>query len=187
MGSTNGADSRPGTSQVAGRGAPPPLDLVQNLVNTRNLMRGTDRLTLAAGGGDIGGADIGGADMETLRDLRETLRSVLLPHTTGQPVDPTAVDRLRELAAAAPLRAKIGADGSAVPTAMGDDAVAEALAAMISAGQAGTWRRLKVCANPECRWAFYDTSRNRSSTWCDMSICGSRVKMRAYRRRTTGS
>ena len=28
------------------------------------------------------------------------------------------------------------------------------------------WPRLKICASDECRWAFYDSSRNRSGTWC---------------------
>ena len=30
------------------------------------------------------------------------------------------------------------------------------------------WPRLKVCASPECRWAFLDTTRNRSRRWCAM-------------------
>jgi predicted RNA-binding Zn ribbon-like protein len=138
-------------------------------------MRGTDRLRRPVA-----------ADPQALRDLREAIRAVLLAHTTGAPLDPAAVDRLRELAAAAPLRAQIADDGSAAPAALGENAVAQVLAAMVSAGRTGTWRRLKVCANPDCRWAFYDTSRNHSSTWCDMSICGSRAKMRAYRRRDAG-
>ncbi len=177
MGSTEGTGPPPTSSQASDRGAPPPLDLVQDLVNTRNLMRGTDRLSRTAAG----------ADLEALRDLREAIRAVLLTHTTGQPLDPTVVGRLRALALAAPLRAEIGEDGSAAPAALDDNAVARVLAAIASAGQTGTWRRLKVCANPDCQWAFYDASRNRSGTWCDMSICGSRVKMRAYRRRAAGT
>jgi predicted RNA-binding Zn ribbon-like protein len=43
--------------------------------------------------------------------------------------------------------------------------------------------RLKVCRNEGCRWAFYDTSRNRSGVWCSMAICGNRQKGRVYRRR----
>lgn len=42
--------------------------------------------------------------------------------------------------------------------------------------------RLKIC--PNCRWLFIDRSRNRSRTWCDMAVCGNRVKAnRHYRRR----
>ena len=42
--------------------------------------------------------------------------------------------------------------------------------------------RLKVCGN--CGWLFVDRSRNRSRTWCDMAVCGNRVKAnRHYRRK----
>ena len=42
---------------------------------------------------------------------------------------------------------------------------------------------VKACPADDCRWAFYDRSRNRSGTWCDMSDCGNRAKARAYRKR----
>jgi len=45
----------------------------------------------------------------------------------------------------------------------------------------GSWERLKACRN--CRWAFFDESKNRSAHWCSMSLCGNRLKTRAYRRR----
>jgi AcrR family transcriptional regulator len=47
----------------------------------------------------------------------------------------------------------------------------------------GEWPRLKVCASPECRWAFLDTTRNRSRRWCAMGGCGNRAKNRAWRER----
>ena len=41
--------------------------------------------------------------------------------------------------------------------------------------------RLKIC--PNCQWLFIDRSRNRSRSWCDMAVCGNRVKAgRHYRR-----
>ena len=43
--------------------------------------------------------------------------------------------------------------------------------------------RLKVCENPECQWAFYDGSRNRSRRWCDPSQCGNVFKVRQFRAR----
>jgi predicted RNA-binding Zn ribbon-like protein len=51
------------------------------------------------------------------------------------------------------------------------------------AQQDGTWRRLKVCANPDCRWVFYDRSRNQQGNWCDMAVCGNRIKNRQLRAR----
>lgn len=43
--------------------------------------------------------------------------------------------------------------------------------------------RLHRCQADDCRWVFFDRSRNQSKKWCDMSGCGSRAKARAYRAR----
>lgn len=40
---------------------------------------------------------------------------------------------------------------------------------------------LRVCANPECRWLFLDTSRNHTRRWCEMKICGNRMKVRRFK------
>ncbi len=34
--------------------------------------------------------------------------------------------------------------------------------------------RMKICGH--CGWLFIDRSKNRSRTWCDMSVCGNREK-----------
>ncbi|WP_432938114.1 CGNR zinc finger domain-containing protein [Kribbella sp. CA-253562] len=47
----------------------------------------------------------------------------------------------------------------------------------------GDWNRVKLCAAPDCRWAFHDTSRSGRGRWCDMNICGNRHKTRIYRER----
>jgi predicted RNA-binding Zn ribbon-like protein len=41
--------------------------------------------------------------------------------------------------------------------------------------------RLKIC--PNCQWLFLDRSRNRSRTWCDMTVCGNRAKANRHYRR----
>jgi predicted RNA-binding Zn ribbon-like protein len=38
--------------------------------------------------------------------------------------------------------------------------------------------RLKTCA--QCQWLFIDKSKNRSRMWCDMAVCGNRVKARLH-------
>jgi predicted RNA-binding Zn ribbon-like protein len=49
--------------------------------------------------------------------------------------------------------------------------------------ESGDRHRLKLCANPECGFAFVDTSINRTRRWCDMRYCGNRLKARAFRGR----
>jgi predicted RNA-binding Zn ribbon-like protein len=65
------------------------------------------------------------------------------------------------------------------------DAVGAVLAAAYAGIAEGTWPRLKACRN--CHWAFYDTSKNRSGTWCSMQLCGNRLKTRRFRSRTSSA
>jgi predicted RNA-binding Zn ribbon-like protein len=58
------------------------------------------------------------------------------------------------------------------------------LAVVHEAQTAERWYRLKACPGPHCGWVFYDHSRNCSSSWCSMQVCGGRDKARAYRRRS---
>ncbi len=64
----------------------------------------------------------------------------------------------------------------------------DTLAAVLAAIGAGTWGRLKAC--PDCRWVFYDNTRNASKRWCLMyaggpegRACGTIAKVRRYRDR----
>lgn len=47
----------------------------------------------------------------------------------------------------------------------------------------GDPRRIKACPNHECRWLFHDASKNLSRRWCAMDDCGTRDKVRRFRRR----
>ena len=44
-------------------------------------------------------------------------------------------------------------------------------------------RRLRVCANDDCRWVFNDHSPAGRRKWCDMSSCGNRAKAARHRER----
>jgi predicted RNA-binding Zn ribbon-like protein len=44
-------------------------------------------------------------------------------------------------------------------------------------------RRLRICANDECRWVFNDHSPAGRRKWCDMSSCGNRAKAARHRER----
>jgi predicted RNA-binding Zn ribbon-like protein len=62
-----------------------------------------------------------------------------------------------------------------------DRAVAILLGIVHEAQLTGEWSRFKTCR--QCEYAFFDRSKNRSATWCAMSICGNRAKNRAHYRR----
>lgn len=42
-------------------------------------------------------------------------------------------------------------------------------------------RRVRACENPECRWLFLDASKNHTRRWCDMRVCGNRMKARRFK------
>jgi predicted RNA-binding Zn ribbon-like protein len=39
---------------------------------------------------------------------------------------------------------------------------------------------LRCCASQTCRWLFLDASKNQTRRWCDMKVCGNRMKARRF-------
>jgi predicted RNA-binding Zn ribbon-like protein len=132
------------------------------------------------------GAHLTAADVRAAHDLREALRKLLLANN-GDPLDQTATEALNGASRRAELQVRFDGDGVAAltPVRAGiDGAIGRLLAIVYRAMADGTWERLKACAlHDSCEWAFYDWSKNRSGTWCDMAVCGNRAKARAYRER----
>ena len=46
-----------------------------------------------------------------------------------------------------------------------------------------TMERVRACDADTCRWLFLDTSRNHTRRWCDMKVCGNRMKARRFQAR----
>jgi predicted RNA-binding Zn ribbon-like protein len=117
--------------------------------------------------------------------VREGLRA-LGRANNNEPLEAGQVDAMNRAARQLPLVAGLN-DGSAwsLEGAGGgvEGYLAGILANVVRAMADGTWSRVKACRNDGCRWLFYDSSRNRSGTWCTMAICGSRMKARSYRAR----
>jgi len=185
--------------QPGGRSpAPPPYDLLQDFVNTEipewarddiatpallsEWLRGRD--LLEEGGG------VGAEAFVVARELRGVLRQLALLNTLRKPPDDELRTRADSVFALLPVRAGLGPGGGVRPVAIGSGAT-RALAAIVAvaleAQATGAWERLKACRKESCGWLFYDASRNSSSSWCSMSICGNRTKTAAYRRRRRGS
>jgi hypothetical protein len=171
-------------------GGPPPaahpsefdqdVDLVLAFLNTLDTEAGTDLLATDAdwlrwahrpGLGEPGEA----AQAQRARDA---LRGCIVDRE--HPLTPTlGLDAA--FAAGSAVHVEL-AEG--VPVLVGGDAVGSVLAACARLAVLGQWDRLKICAAGDCRWAFYDRSRNRSRTWCSMRVCGNRTKARNWRQRT---
>jgi len=61
-------------------------------------------------------------------------------------------------------------------------AMARIAASAAELGSKGLPGRLKVCANPDCSWMFYDHTLNRSQRFCSASPCAAVVRVRRFRR-----
>jgi predicted RNA-binding Zn ribbon-like protein len=129
------------------------------------------------------------ADLRRALEVREGLRELLFANNGVSP-DDAAVERLNRALTGAALIVRMAPDrppALASPSG-GLDAALASIARIVAEAQIeGTWSRLKACPGRDCGWAFYDHSRNRSASWCSMSICGARTKAREYRRRKRGS
>jgi predicted RNA-binding Zn ribbon-like protein len=171
-----------------------PIELVTAFVNTYEREPDTEALadpgalTAWLGANGLGAPKATARDLARARELREALRAVLANHN-GLGLDPAAARLVDAAAARAQLTVAFDDVGDArvEPKADGvDGALGRILAAIVAAQRDGTWARVKACAAEECRWAFYDRSRNHSAVWCDMKTCGNRHKVRSFRARREG-
>jgi predicted RNA-binding Zn ribbon-like protein len=124
------------------------------------------------------------AELEQARAVREALRQ-LAAHNNGAPLPPDALPTLDAVADAAGLTLRVGPGRPVVAATQAGvtGALGRLLAIVAVSTLDGSWPRVKACAHPNCGYVFFDRSNNRSSRWCSMAVCGSRVKMSAHRRR----
>lgn len=178
--------------------APGELAIVQAFVNTLDIERDADELAgpralaewlIAQGLADPGLVAVTDADLANAIGLREALRSVLLAHNADGFVHADVAAALDEAALRSRMRLRFDKTGTGTlePEATGvDGAIGRLLGIIHRAAADGSWDRLKACREHTCGWAFYDHTKNRSGTWCDMRVCGNRAKARAYRERRGG-
>jgi predicted RNA-binding Zn ribbon-like protein len=173
--------------------APGELERVRAFVNTWDAEHGTDDIVsadalrgwLAEQGLLEQDARVTAADHRRAVGVREALRATLRAHH-GHPDEECAQDVLCDASHRAKLQVLFDDNGNSrlEPSAPGvDGAVGRLLTIAHEADRDGHWGRLKICPADDCQWAFYDRSRNRSATWCDMKVCGNRHKVREYRER----
>lgn len=181
--------------QVEYKFAPEPLIAIQALANTyafeadEELLSDPDaaRKWLLDSGLATAETTVSVTEWQQLIDLRKAVRSQLEANLTGEP-DSAADTGLRKLAEQHPVTFKVGERGEleldVEPVESVGAVTAQMIGIIFQAQRQDQWRRLKVCASDECRWAFYDSSRNRGGTWCKMETCGNRINNRRYRQRT---
>jgi len=135
------------------------------------------------------GAKVTPAMLETALSLRASLRDYL-QHDPAERRNRSATRALNAAIAAFPLYVELGGEAGGNLRPARNDALAalSALAAELYDGaRDGSLDRLKMCAAAECRRVFFDRSKPATRRWCMSTLCGNRIKTRAYRERQRGT
>ena len=133
-----------------------------------------------------GGGRITPAMFDTALRLREALRAYLQCDPAERSRNKDVLGALGDALAVFPLRVEARAGQGAILSAVREDALAGLSAIAIELHDAtltGTLDRLKMCASEECRRVFFDRSKPSTRRWCMSTLCGNRMKTRAYRER----
>ncbi len=174
--------------------APEPLIAIQGLLNTHDYERDEELLSDAAaaavwltGAGLLKkGGTVTDDEYRDLLGLRQTLRKILEAQSHAE-LDTDAIESLRQLSDKYPAGYDVSEEGLVTLCLKPVDRTGELIGQLVGivgmAQDLDWWRRLKICAADDCRWAFYDSSKNRGGTWCRMEVCGNRNKNRRYRSR----
>lgn len=122
-------------------------------------------------------APLTAADVATVRELRETLRPVVLAVLDGRP--PSVAPLGPYLSADEPVRAVVR-DGRPAPAP--PSTLAAALARLVrQAVEQLPDAPLRACADDECHLAYLDPAGRRR--WCAPERCGVKARVRAHRAR----
>jgi predicted RNA-binding Zn ribbon-like protein len=165
-----------------------PITIILSFLNTLNLLSGhdvfRDPAMMSAWLRQRGVTEEPSLhDVSLAMEVREAVRDLLLsPAGEGSRASLEVLTR-----AAGSIRLGMQHEAGTVAFRPAGDgverAIAELLLSVHTAMADGRWQRIGICRNPECRWAFFDRSRNRTRVWCAMTECGNKMKARRFRQR----
>ena len=130
----------------------------------------------------------GKATLVRCRELREALAEIFYARLDGRSPSAAARSALERSFKAALLKQKLNWKQSPRlewqwPEEPADPAL-PLWALSLSAADLLTTEavgRVRACENLECRWLFLDSSKNHTRRWCDMKVCGNRMKARRFK------
>jgi predicted RNA-binding Zn ribbon-like protein len=136
------------------------------------------------------GAKITPAMFESALKLRASVRDYLQFDPVERRNNRDATRSLNDALKLFPLAVEAQNEGGMALRPARSDALAglSAISAELYTGSVtGTLDRLKMCAAEECRRVFFDRSKPATRRWCMSTLCGNRIKTRAYRERHRAS
>jgi predicted RNA-binding Zn ribbon-like protein len=124
--------------------------------------------------------------VDAVRELREAAARVLYSGVEGASPPASLIKVLERRFREAREAQQLFWDGEKLAWELNQSTAAELPLWMLSLSTADLltseeMHKLRVCGNPECQWLFLDTSKNHTRRWCDMKICGNRMKARRFK------
>jgi predicted RNA-binding Zn ribbon-like protein len=121
-----------------------------------------------------------------LLQLRRVLRRAAEELAAGQLLNPAQLSKLNH-ALNVPVRQRLVQNQNGLRTELLPvrkdwrwviARIAASLGEMLENQQA---ERIRICANSDCRWVFYDPTKARIKRWCNDRTCGNRARVRRAR------
>jgi predicted RNA-binding Zn ribbon-like protein len=129
--------------------------------------------------------------LDQVRELREALAAVAYASLADEELPRQAVDSLQKHFHRANAARRLISDGNRLAWSWPEQEelaaplwlLAQEAEELLLSDRAD---RVRYCDSDTCRWLFLDTSKNRTRRWCDMKVCGNRMKARRYHARSAG-
>ena len=127
------------------------------------------------------------AVLKKAREVRENIYHILSDATHGHPIKTTdlkgfnkAVGSALAHSRLAPYERGLRWDWDSNSDRL-DSVIWPVVKSAVDLMTSAMIKRVGQCADEKgCGWLFWDSSRNRSRRWCDMSDCGNRAKVRRF-------
>lgn len=125
--------------------------------------------------------------LASAKELREAIADTLYSSLSGDTVATSGLETLEQHFQTARLRQKLHWNGSHLEWSWAEAQDEPEFPLWVLAQSASSLlaseflSKVRACDVPECRWLFLDTSKNHTRRWCDMKICGNRVKARRFK------
>jgi len=135
--------------------------------------------------------------LRSVRELREALAAVLYAGVDGRPPPPAAIGILERRFHDASRHRELRWEGSAA-SLHGHPGMQWQWGRFAREAELPLWmlaqaasqltlsnalEQVRACGADNCRWLFLDTSKNHTRRWCDMKVCGNRMKARRFQAR----
>ncbi|MBD0382423.1 CGNR zinc finger domain-containing protein [Paenibacillus sedimenti] len=130
-----------------------------------------------------------GQEIDEMQTFRRHLHRLAAELAAGGSISQTDREWLNTMMAPGLVRRHLDGDEQAMRlflSPVGNDwrqVMAEVAADFAKTLLEGESLRIRICENADCKWVFYDDTRNRTKRYCDDKMCGNLMKVRRFRAR----